>query len=151
MIANRFWSKVNKAGPIPAYRPDLGPCWLWVAGTNRKGYGQFWGSRHPVLAHRFAYEILVGPIPLGMTLDHLCRVRHCVNAGHLEPVPNGVNILRGTGIAVLNSKKTHCPQKHPYDAKNTLLYQGRRYCRACKRAWHARFDNRLKRQKVAAQ
>ena len=126
----RFWSKVNKNGPVPAHRPDLGPCWLWTGGQNGVGYGMFWCGGRKVLAHRFAYELLVGPIPPGLQIDHLCRVRCCVRHGHLEPVTHQENALRGD--AGLNHRsKTNCPQGHPYDAENTYLWRGQRRCRAC--------------------
>src|SRR6185312_13183624 len=82
----RFWAKVDKDGPEPEHRPDLGPCWLWTTGRFSGavgGYGQFWRCEGQNLhAHRVAYELLVGPIPYGLHLDHLCRVRHCVNPKH---------------------------------------------------------------------
>lgn len=115
----RFWRKVQ--GPDP-----LG-CWTWAGSLNRAGYGQFTlrGPRN-VMAHRYAYEALIGPIPDGLTIDHLCRNKACLNPWHLEPVPNGVNIRRGG-----NAVKTHCPRGHEYRAENTYLYRGSRYCRTC--------------------
>jgi len=80
--------------------PNTG-CWLWTASTNKNGYGQFRfgsqvdGTRTMVLAHRWAYEHLVGPIPEGLQLDHLCRAPWCVNPEHLEPVTNRENTVRG--------------------------------------------------------
>ena len=94
---DRFWVKVDKNGPVPAARPDLGPCWLWTGTKLPKGYGSFYylaGRR--AYAHRFAYELLVGPIPADRPqIDHLCRVTSCVNPTHLEPVTNRENTLRG--------------------------------------------------------
>ena len=81
----RFWAKVDKTGPVSEYAPILGSCWLWL-GTKSKGYGQFKVNGVAVKAHRFAYELLRGPILSGLTLDHLCRVRACVNPSHMEPV-----------------------------------------------------------------
>ncbi len=78
--------------------PNSG-CWLWIASLDGKGYGQFPKGkefgRGNVRAHRAAYEIYRGPIPKGMELDHLCRVKTCVNPAHLEPVPHQVNMVRG--------------------------------------------------------
>lgn len=96
----RFWSKVDKDGPLPAHRPELGPCWLWTGGQNAHpsgNYGRAWdrAKKVYVYAHRVAYEALAGPIPDGLDLDHLCRVRLCVNPLHLEPVTRQVNLLRG--------------------------------------------------------
>lgn len=74
----RFWPKVDRHGPIPDHQPQLGPCWLWVAHRDRKGYGRLGVlSNRAYLAHRFSYELLVGPIPDGLSLDHLCRVPSC--------------------------------------------------------------------------
>lgn len=70
-------------------------CWVWTAARTSKGYGQFRIGPRPVRAHRYAYTLLVGPIPDGLQLDHLCRNRLCVNPGHLEPVTNWENTLRG--------------------------------------------------------
>lgn len=139
--ADRFWAKVDKTGPPPTHRPALGPCWLWTAGL-RNGYGAFGmgsrtdGSRRKVYAHRQAWEWANGPIPADRELDHLCRVPRCVRPDHLEPVPHGINLKRGTGPAILAQRqrsKTRCPQGHPYDEANTYWYQGERQCRECMR------------------
>jgi hypothetical protein len=81
----RFWEKVNKTDT----------CWLWIAATGRFGYGQFWSKNKMVSVHRFSYELCKGKIPKGMVLDHLCRVRHCVNPEHLEVVTGLENSRRG--------------------------------------------------------
>lgn len=81
----RFWAKVDQSGE----------CWLWTANlTKPNGYGRFHLNDRMVLAHRLTYETFVGPIPDGMQLDHLCRVKQCVNPAHLEPVTNRENVLR---------------------------------------------------------
>ena len=143
----RFFAKVNWSGPLPDYNPSLGPCWIWTAATYRNGYGSFGtngrnsGTR---LVHRFAYELLVGPIPKGLDLDHLCRVRHCVRPKHLEPVTRLENVRRGNG-GLHQRQKTHCSNGHPFDKANTRNYQGRRYCRTCKR-----INRRDRRRRLAA-
>jgi hypothetical protein len=102
----RFWPKVDKAGPIPANRPELGPCWLWTSIKTERGYGYFIantsraartpnGGQKRVPAHRYAYELVVGPVPEGLELDHLCRNHSCVNPAHLEPVTHQENVRRG--------------------------------------------------------
>jgi hypothetical protein len=100
----RFWSKVNKDGPIPAHAPELGQCWIWTASCTKDGYGEF---RHDggKLAHRYAYRLLVGAIPPLRVLDHLCRVRCCVNPHHLEPVTRRMNTQRG----IVASRKVRMP------------------------------------------
>jgi HNH endonuclease len=94
---DQFWAKVNKDGPVPAYKPELGPCWIWTAGVDGHGYGQFGlkKSTKAVRAHRYSFEAIVGPIDAGLDLDHLCRVPLCVNPAHLEPVPRVTNVNRG--------------------------------------------------------
>jgi hypothetical protein len=87
----RFWRFVNRDGPVPAIRPDLGPCHLWTGHINPNGYGMFsvshrTGENVRSMAHRFAYELLIGPIPEGFDVDHLCFVPACVNGAHLEAV-----------------------------------------------------------------
>ena len=81
------------------------------------------------VSHRYAYELVIGPIPKGLTLDHLCRVRGCVNPGHLEPVTQRENTLRGTSPVAANPGKTHCPSGHPY--KKPHLYINKRGGRQC--------------------
>ena len=101
-IHDRFWEKVNKDGPIPEYRPDLGPCWLWTGSNNNRGYGQIFGEiieGHTKMkfAHIVSYKETNGEVPAGLEIDHLCRVRHCVNPAHLEAVTRSTNVRRGIG------------------------------------------------------
>lgn len=127
-VASRFWSKVARRG--------AGGCWEWQGTRDGRGYGKFnLESRRPVLAHRFSYEAVVGPIPEGLSLDHLCRNTGCVNPAHLEPVTHKENCLRGVGVAAINARKTHCLKGHPYSGAN-LLYtrSGYRVCRECSNA-----------------
>lgn len=116
----RFWSRVEKTEQ----------CWLWTALTNKYGYGLLSVSNHHVLAHRFAYELLVGPLPRGLVVDHLCRVRNCVNPDHLEPVTDFENKVRG----LKSPLKTACPQGHDYTDPNNVRIVGRgRACAECHR------------------
>lgn len=116
--------------------PNSG-CWLWMAYCNENGYGQFFYNGRQGLAHRASYELYVGPIPDGLTLDHLCRVRCCVNPQHLEPVAQSVNMERGEIVLrrkLQNLTVTHCPQGHPYGGKNLSVgVNGERSCKTCKR------------------
>lgn len=92
----RFIVKVDQNGPVPEYRPDLGPCWIWLHARDRKGYGHFkWPGG--ITAHRFSYEASGREIPDGYHVDHLCRVTSCVNPDHLEAVTPSVNTMRGNG------------------------------------------------------
>jgi HNH endonuclease len=112
-------------------------CWEWAGAHNRDGYGTAYttptGTR-PLGAHRVVYELLIGPIPEGLTIDHLCRNRGCVNPTHMEPVPKRTNLLRGVGVGARNAVKMHCARGHLYDAENTrILPSGKRRCRQCHR------------------
>lgn len=138
-----FWSRVEKDGPLPSCRPDLGPCWVWIAGGD--DYGLFWDGDRTRGAHRIAYEEIVGPIPDGEELDHLCRVRRCVRPDHLEIIDHRTNTTRGVGFVAANSVKSVCAHGHPYDLLNTYVNpSGSRECRTCMkdrvRRWTARRD-----------
>ena len=117
-----------------------GDCWLWIGDIDRDGYGRVGTASRTRRAHRWLYERLVCPVPRELTLDHLCRVKNCVNVfDHLEPVTVAVNILRGTRHGTL-----YCPRNHLYDEENTYrnVNTGKRTCRACqkihRRAWQSR-------------
>lgn len=86
---DRFWSYVTES-------PS--GCWLWVGAIGSNGYGVFRLSDKSASAHRYSWEQLVGQIPDGLHLDHLCRIRNCVNPAHLEPVTPRVNVQRGTSV-----------------------------------------------------
>lgn len=120
LVMERFWSKVDKSGD----------CWLWTGCTQPPGYGRFRIEPRTVYAHRFAYEELVGPIPDGLVLDHLCRTPACVNPEHLEPVPQRVNIERGARNGMQG--RTHCVNGHEFSGHNLIATSKGRVCRACK-------------------
>lgn len=117
--------------------PDDG-CWVWTRRVNRKGYGSFsyMGKERPV--HRVSYELFVGPIPEGLQLDHLCRVRACVNPAHLEPVTCRENLMRGETLAARQAGMTSCHRGHPFTPENTYIRPSSniRECRACWRMRH---------------
>lgn len=121
------WSKVITT-------PD--GCMEWT-GARKKGSHPYGLARHDgrmMLAHRAAWLERVGPLPEGVTLDHLCRNPPCVNVDHLEPVTQKVNLRRSQmTLASLNAEKTECPSGHQYDDLNTYHYKGQRHCRACRR------------------
>lgn len=108
--------------------PDGVACWRWKGHHDKDGYGRFSPNQIPVMAHRYAYEELVGPIPDGLQIDHLCRVRNCVNPLHLEAITNEENTNRGTNYIALNRKKTQCKRGHAYDLINS---DGSRGCKTC--------------------
>jgi hypothetical protein len=146
-LAERFWSKVNKNGPIPKHRPDLGPCWLWTGYISRDGYGKIaYGKRGDAIhAHNIGYLLLRGPIDDGLEFDHLCKVRHCVNPWHGERTTHTTNVMRGEGFSVVNAAKTHCAQGHPFDEENTIRRtSGGRGCRLCQREAGRRYKQRRK-------
>lgn len=111
---------------------DISDCWTWKA-VSTTGYG--YSGKQP--AHRAVWEALVGPIPPGMSLDHLCRNRPCVNPDHLRVVSMRDNTLASPiTITGINARKTHCVNGHPFDADNTYTppnRPNRRECRECVR------------------
>jgi len=112
-------------------------CWLWTGCGNSSGYGQKNISPgRKVVAHRLVFELLVAPVPLGMQLDHRCRVRCCVNPAHLQVVTQRENLVRGDGWAGQNHRKTHCPVGHRLSGANVYAPPGaptQRHCRTCRR------------------
>lgn len=125
----RFWNKVDMAGD----------CWIWTGAHIPQGYGVFrLTSQKTAVAHRVAYELLVGPIPEGAQLDHLCRRRDCVNPDHLEPVTGSENVQRGLTSKRVRMKAV-CKYGHPFTPENTGTWGGKRYCRTCRNAWTRRY------------
>ena len=105
-------------------------CWLWAGAINNTGYGVFRAEGRAIAAHRWAYETVVEPTALD--LDHLCRVRNCVNPDHLEPVTRRENLLRGETLTARNAAKTHCPKDHPLTEGNLCGGMRGRKCKTCK-------------------
>lgn len=148
-----------------------GEHWLWTGGLATAGYGRIklpreavtatdgrraWIEAQQVLAHRAAYEVWVGPIPEGLTIDHLCRVRACVKPDHLEPVSMRTNVLRGRGPAAKHAAQTHCKRGHPFTPEHMDMTRfrktGHRICRTCVLQRHAkryRTDPEYRAKKIA--
>jgi hypothetical protein len=107
-------------------------CWIWTATTTSNGYGVACLNGGRTTAHRAIYELLVGQIDDGLVIDHLCRVRNCVNPAHLEPVTQRENLMRGeTTQGSINGSKTHCIRGHEFTPENTYPHPAGRSCRAC--------------------
>lgn len=121
----RFWANIQKTET----------CWLWTRKLGEGGYAHIFDNGISRIAHRYAYELLVGPIPEGFVLDHVkargCNHRHCVNPDHLEIVTDKENILRGDGLPAQNARKTHCYQGHEFNEVNTYFINNGRSCRVC--------------------
>lgn len=110
-------------------------CWVWQGSLNPKGYGSCRLGKRTALAHRASYMVFVGPIPDGLTIDHLCRNRSCINPAHLEAVTHRENLLRGHTVTAANAAKTHCVHGHEFTPENTYLGPtGSRACRVCRSA-----------------
>lgn len=117
-------------------------CWQWLGETNQGGYGRVKINGRRVVAHRVVYKSVRGPIPVGLTLDHLCRNTDCVNPFHQEPVTARENILRGNGVAARHAKKTHCAEHGVRLEQQTGATRPQRRCPLCnrrsKREWARR-------------
>lgn len=127
--AERFWLQVVRTDG----------CWEWCGYRDRKGYGRLSrsidGCKRNFKAHRFAYELLIGPIPDGLPLDHLCRNPACVKPDHLEPVTPRENWMRGFHPTVVASRANTCKRGHSL-ADAYVDHRGCRHCRPCAKAYH---------------
>lgn len=114
-------------------------CWIWKGVITPRGYASFYyqinGVNKIISCHRAAYMDFIGSIPAGLTLDHLCRNKSCVNPSHLEPVTMRENILRSESPPARNHRKVFCQKQHEFSPQNTYVRDdGQRECRICKRA-----------------
>lgn len=128
-IVDLFWKKIKKTPK----------CWTWETATSN-GYGSFTSGKklgYGTLPHRIAWTLLKGPIPAGLTIDHLCRIKTCVNPAHLDPVTMKINTLRGISPIARQAKQTYCIHGHPLFGNNLKLVSRRnriwRRCVTCSR------------------
>lgn len=133
---------LRKTKPAPSPETERGPCALWTAAVSSAGYGMTWDGRTVVGAHVFAYEQTIGPVPEGLHLDHLCRVRRCVNPQHLEPVTPGENVRRGNSPAAVAARTGLCRRGHALTGDNLYVVPAtsKRRCKACHRTRQAGYD-----------
>jgi hypothetical protein len=129
-LPDRFWAKVQ---------PDPSGCWIWTGALNSRGYGS-WGTNGIARStHRVTYEAFVGPVPTGLTIDHLCEVKACCNPVHLEVVTRAENSRRHY------RRQTHCKYGHPLSGSNLKVRSnGQRRCIECRDRHSAAFRQREK-------
>jgi hypothetical protein len=137
-LPERFWNKV--------YVAPSG-CWMWIGAVAGKG---FYGTlvqpdtrpKKAIRAHRLSYETFVGPIAVGLEIDHLCRTHRCVNPLHLQAVTRRENKLRGISPVAMHARQLICQNGHPFSPENTYInpkQPNRRACRKCGCARDARW------------
>jgi hypothetical protein len=135
-LLEKLLNRINKQGPLPPSKPELGSCWLWTGPTTQDGYGvltiKVADRRTSRAVHRLLYKLLGNTVPDDLELDYLCRVRSCCNPTHLEIVTHEENIRRG------DHKKNHfsrqkiaCPQGHPLTEGNLVVWLSKRGLRRC--------------------
>lgn len=123
-VEDRLWPRLVE---------ESGGCWRWTGSTISGGYGRIRVDGVQRSAHVVAYELVVGLVPPGLILDHLCRNRACCNPAHLEPVTFRENVLRGQGTGARYARRTHCAAGHPLEGTNLVLREdGGRRCRICR-------------------
>lgn len=124
-LEDRLMKKVSLSSAVSG-------CWIWTGYVNKAGYGMYGVNYKRQMAHRISYELFVGPIPKYLELDHLCRVRNCINPLHLEAVTCRENLRRSPiCMSTIRANKTHCLNGHAFDEANTYKHNGHRWCRKC--------------------
>lgn len=131
-------------------------CWVWTGSVSKAGYGRICisdnGSKRTRSAHRVSYETFKGEIPEGLTIDHLCKNRKCINPNHLEAVTIKENVHRGNPLWKQQMARTHCPKGHEYTEDNIYRYTTKHggTCRNCKTCMKARTRERYQLKKLGA-
>lgn len=126
---------------------DARDCWRWTGYVRDNGYVVVKIQGKPTYAHRAIYSLLVGDVPDDAVIDHLCRVRHCLNPAHMEVVEHRENTMRGDGPTAENARKTHCLRGHPLSGGNLIERpHGWRECRTCRRANQRVYDRKRRRR-----
>lgn len=134
-LPDTFWPRVDRSGE----------CWLWMGSRSAAGYGRITIAQRQYFTHRLAYEVLVGPIPEGLEIDHLCRVTACLNPEHLEAVTHRENILRSTAPMAALAIRTACSRGHEYADGSFIIRRGARECVICRRAAANEYGKRRRR------
>lgn len=137
-----FWGRVDSSG-------GDSKCWEWLGAVQSAGYG----ATSKGLAHRIAYELRVGPIPKGLTIDHLCKNKLCCNPKHMEAVTLAENLRRAVetrnhhrGGNLVYAARTHCKWGHEFTDENTRMNGNVRVCKACAKRRSTEFKNRRNRE-----
>lgn len=120
----RMWASIDKTSD----------CWRWTGRLDTGGYARISIAGTMTAVHRITYELVHGPIPVGLEIDHLCRNTGCVNPDHLEAVTHRVNVLRGMAPAAQQARWTDCKNGHPLSGSNLVIENGKRRCSICLRA-----------------
>lgn len=143
MTANQLpeWFARRTTQAAPQDRTGVtGLCFQWTGALHAAGYGNVYNreDKRTWLAHRLSYTLAVGPIPRGLTIDHRCHNRQCVNPAHLQVVTRGENTRRAQARRSVNRSKTHCKRGHELNGDNAYVRNehGHRTCRACRRERH---------------
>jgi len=143
MRGGKEWTTVNSKEQFEA-RVDkaINGCWLWIRSLNGWGYGQITVKRSHKSAHRYAWELYVGPIPEGLLVLHRCDVRRCVNPEHLY-LGTDLDNARNASVrkTTFNGSRTHCKYGHEFSTENTVTYHGRRVCLACRKRWNDLYNS----------
>lgn len=125
-LEDRFWEKVDRRGDDE--------CWPWMAYTSQNGYGRIGDCNSMLYAHRVSYELLVGPIPEGLVIDHLCKTKQCVNPAHMEPVSRAENTRRNDAPMHILRRANRCARGHDLLVTGYVRPDGKgRVCRTCQK------------------